>query len=206
MGIQEPDRDITRFLWYKDVDDARVSEYDGYRFCRVPLGIICSPFLLAGTVKFHLKQFRIPVAQSIGDNIYVDNVVLGATSVVQAYKIYVESKEIFQKACINLREWMSNSTEFLNLLPTAERSEGCVMKAFGVVWNCTDDLLQIQGITISDEDVSPTKRKVWKVIGKIFNPLGLVTPVLFYGKLFIQELWKEGLTWDKPLPETLHKR
>ena len=107
---------------------------------------------------------------------------------------------------MNLREWMSNSTEFLNLLPTAERSEGCVVKAFGIVWNCTDDLLQIQGVTLSDEDVSPTKREVLKVIGKIFDPLGLVTPALFYGEVFIQELWKEGLTWDVPLPETLHKR
>ena len=113
----------------------------------------------------------------------------------------MESKEIFQKACMNLREWMSNSTEFLNLLPTAERSEGCVVKAFGIVWNCTDDLLQIQGVTLSDEDVSPTKREVLKVISKIFDPL--VTPVLFYGEVFIQELWKDGLTWDVP---TLHKR
>ena len=54
VGIQEPDRDVTRFLWFKD-DDVRVSEYDVYRFCRVPFGIICSPYLLAGTVKFHLK-------------------------------------------------------------------------------------------------------------------------------------------------------
>ena len=45
-----------------------------------------------------------------------------------------------------------------------------------------------------------------KVIGNIFDPLGLVTPVLFYGEVFIQELWKDGLTWDVPLPETLHKR
>ena len=27
-----------------------------------------------------------------------------------------------------------------------------------------------------------------KVIGKIFDPLGLVAPVLFYGNVFIQEL------------------
>ena len=30
--------------------------------------------------------------------------------------------------------------------------------------------------------------------------------MLFYGKVFIQELWKEGLTWDEPLPEMLHNR
>ena len=54
MGIQESDRDVTRFLWFKDVDDVRVSDYDVYRLCCVSFGVICSPFLLAGTVKFHL--------------------------------------------------------------------------------------------------------------------------------------------------------
>ena len=33
--------------------------------------------------------------------------------------------------------------------------------------------------------------------------MGLVTPVLFYGKVFIQDLWREGLTWDEPLPKML---
>ena len=95
---------------------------------------------------FHLKQFGTPVSKAIGENIYVDNVMLGATSVEQAHKIYVESKEIFQKASMNLREWMSNSREFLDLLPSVERSEGCVIKAFGIVWNRTKDVLHIQGI------------------------------------------------------------
>ena len=54
--------------------------------------------------------------------------------------------------------------------------------------------------------MTPTKRKVLKVIGKIFDPLGLVAPVLFYGKVFILELWEEGLTWDEPLPEMLSKK
>ena len=45
---------------------------DTYRFCRVPFGIICSPFLLAGTIKYHLKQIGTSVALKISDNIYVD--------------------------------------------------------------------------------------------------------------------------------------
>ena len=160
VGIQEPDRDVTRFLWFKDVNNVRVSEYDVYRFCRVPFGMVCSPFLLAGTIKFHLKQFGTPVSEAIGENIYVDNVMLGATSVKQVHEIYVESKQIFQKANMNLREWMSNSSEFLNLLPSVEKSEGCVIKAFGIVWNHTNDVLHIQGINVCDEDMTSTKRKV----------------------------------------------
>ena len=150
-----------------------------------------------------MKQFGTSVSHSISENIYVDNVILGATSVEQAYEIYVESKDIFQKANMNLREWISNSIEFLNLLPSVEKSEGCVIKAFGIVWNCEDEILQIQSVNVCDEDMT-TKRKVLKVIGRIFDPLGFVAPVLFHGK--VQELWKEELTWDEPLPEVLSKK
>ena len=74
VGIQKADRDITRFLWFKDLTNLDVLDenLDTYRFCRVPFGIICSPFLLAGTIKYHLKQIGTSVALKISDNIYVD--------------------------------------------------------------------------------------------------------------------------------------
>jgi len=47
---------------------------------------------------------------------------------------------------------------------------------------------------------------VLKVIAGIFDPLGLVIPVIFHGKEFVQELWKEDLTWDELLSEALTQR
>ena len=78
VGIQEFDRDMTRFLWFKDLNDISMSNdsLDEYRFCPVPFGIICSSFLISGTIKFHLKQFKSSIAQLISDNIYVDNMML----------------------------------------------------------------------------------------------------------------------------------
>ena len=111
VGIRETDRDVTRFLWFKNLSNLKITEsnLDTYRFCRVPFGVVCSPFLLGGTIKFHLRKVGTPLALDISNNIYVDNVSLGATSVDEAYKIYLESKEIFRKASMNLREWVSNS-------------------------------------------------------------------------------------------------
>jgi len=46
IGIQEHERDITRFLWFKDPNQPERVEgnLSTFRFCRVPFGIICSPF------------------------------------------------------------------------------------------------------------------------------------------------------------------
>ena len=43
------------------------------RFCRVPFGLICSPFLLGATLKFPLKDEGSPLALNILNNMYVDN-------------------------------------------------------------------------------------------------------------------------------------
>lgn len=36
-----------------------------------------------------------------------------------------------------------------------------------------------------------------------FDPLGWASPVLIFGKVFIQDLWIAGLPWDEPLPPRL---
>ena len=121
-------------------------------------------------------------------NIYVDNVFLGANSVEEAYKIYVESKEIFRKASMNLREWVSNSFEYLDLLPKNEVVKGDFVKIFSTYWNCVEDYLQTNGIDFFNLKVPPTKHKVLRTIARIFNPLGVVAPVTYNGKMFLQDL------------------
>ena len=85
---------MTRFLWFRDPEhpDKLEGNIDIYRFCRVSFGIVCSPFLLEGTLKFHLKNENSLVAKKILENLYVDNVTMGSESVNEAYQIFVESR------------------------------------------------------------------------------------------------------------------
>lgn len=75
-----------------------------YRFCRVPFGIISSPFLLGATLQHHLSRYDSNTAKKISENIYVDNVITGTDSVNDATIFYKESKQIFQNASMNLRD------------------------------------------------------------------------------------------------------
>ena len=63
-----------------------------YRFCRVPFGIISSPFLLAATLEHHLQKYNFNTAEKIRNNIYVNNVITGSESVENAVKFYTEAK------------------------------------------------------------------------------------------------------------------
>ena len=204
LGIQSGDRDVTRFLWFKDIATLEVSDSNVimFRFCRVPFGLICSPFLLAATIKYHLQKEESPLATHIQNNIYVDNVLIGVESVKEAYKAYQEAKIIFERASMNLREWNSNSTDFLNSITAAECVNGDISKVFGLLWNRVDDTFCISGpdYTILN---SVTKREALHYIAKVFDPLGLLVPVTFYGKVFIQNLWNFKLQWDQSLPANL---
>ena len=89
---------------------------------RVPFGMVCCPFLLGVTIKFHLQKEGTPLALHILGNTYVDNVLMGIDSLKETCGVYEEAKSIFKRASMNLREWDSNCLEFLESLPDGERS------------------------------------------------------------------------------------
>ncbi|KIH55455.1 hypothetical protein ANCDUO_14386 [Ancylostoma duodenale] len=89
VRLHEEDRDVTRFLWVKDLnkppDDHNIVTL---RFTRVTLGLNSSPFLLAATIDLHLDTTSNDqdVANQIRKNLYVDNLLLPAESRQEAFK------------------------------------------------------------------------------------------------------------------------
>ena len=52
-----------------------------------------------------LRQAQTPIADHIQRDIYVDNIVTGSKNLEEAKNIYGESKALFSKVAMNLREW-----------------------------------------------------------------------------------------------------
>ena len=72
-----------------------------------------------------------------------------------------------------------------------------------MLWNRIDDYLQISGADAIKQGLLITMREVLSCVSKVYDPLGLVSPVTFHGKVFLQSLWKYELKWDEDLPEVL---
>ena len=104
IEIQDSERDVTRFLWLKDINKpvANDDNFIVYRFCRAPFGSTCSSFLVSASIKYHLQKEGTPLAVNNMNNIYVDNVLIGAESAKSAVNIYHEAKAIFRR--VELRE------------------------------------------------------------------------------------------------------
>ena len=110
VGLHQGDRDVTRFLWVKDIN-GKVTDVNiqTYRFSRLPFGIISGPFLLCATVEHHLDEANTGTAKQVKDDIYVDNIIKGTNSDEEALQLYKEAKEIFQDPSVNLCYWISSS-------------------------------------------------------------------------------------------------
>ena len=203
VGLQPTDRDVTRFLWLKDPTKPPTKDnLQIYRFTRVPFGVISSPFLLGATILHHLEQAGTPTSKKIMKHMYVDNLLTGVNSSKEAREFYSESKEVFQESSMNLREWGSNSKEFLKSIPEQDRVKETITKVLGILWNTVADQLAVKG---SKPTECSSKREVLKSIATVFDPLGFFTPATLRGKLFLQELWASEKEWDEKLEEMLHK-
>ena len=102
IGVKEVDQEVLRFLWYKDVTVDR-PELQAYKFMRVVFGVSQSPYLLNATIDKHLSQFEdthSSTVKKIRDSIYVDDIVTGFASVLEAFQFFEDSRSIFSRGVL----------------------------------------------------------------------------------------------------------
>ncbi|CAC5396420.1 unnamed protein product [Mytilus coruscus] len=157
---------------------------------------------LCATIESHLNKYNTPTAEQIKNNMYVDNLITGANTVTDALTHYSESKQIFKDAFMNLREWISNSQSLNDFLLPEDEPKVNQTKVLGHLWNIENDTLSVKHSQSFINSGNITKRKTLKEISEVFDPLGLFSPILISGKIFLHDLWKKHLRWDDELQNT----
>lgn len=72
-------------------------------------------------------------------------------------------------------------------------------KVQGLIWNPNLDTLTFKLCDFNDPEV--TKRSCLGMVSKLFDPLGLLTPVVIKSRIFLQGLWKLKISWDQTLSD-----
>ena len=148
--------------------------------------------------------------KEIENGLYVDDLILGGETVNRAREIKLTAKKIFKEANFELHKWNSNARE-LELdenvndaeLSYAKKQLGTKSgecRLLGLSWNKNSDTI---GVTLPQEAVAPTKRGVLSKIARVYNPLGLVAPLLLQGKLIYREACLQKCAWDADIPREL---
>ena len=175
------------------------------------------------------KKSEPEMAELLSKSFYVDDLLAGEKSVSKAFEIYEKSKKIMAAGGFNLRKWNSNSQEVIKRIeqveskgdhrvePATSREEdesyaksttnqesvnpANVVKLLGVGWDTSSDTIsfnfdELQAYAIS---LALTKRSLLKLVAKIFDPLGLLTPFTVTFKIMFQILCQHQVDWDQEL-------
>ncbi|MEM7375694.1 MAG: hypothetical protein AAF587_44285, partial [Bacteroidota bacterium] len=203
VALHLEDRDVTRFFWYRDdknplTDPANIVIK---RFARVPFGIICSAFLLAVSILHHLENEGSDFAKSLAQDIYVDNVISSVPENQSVMEYYENSRKIFAQAGMNLREFCSNSQEFMDSIPAENRVKERDTHVLGMQWDSggDDSLRVVRSPKWGKDKRKLTKRGILQTVASIFDPLGLSQPVMLPATLLLRDIWKIGKSWDATL-------
>ncbi|XP_038119868.1 uncharacterized protein LOC119769976 [Culex quinquefasciatus] len=121
--------------------------------------------------------------------------------------------DLMESGGFSLRKWHSNSRDILLNVPEHLRDERTLLeldtsdatvKTLGLVWEPSTDCFRFRSPKWNDVAVI-TKRVVASDMAMIFDPYGLIGPVVVQAKIFVQKLWRMELDWDAALPEDLQE-
>lgn len=183
-----------------------------YQLTTLSFGLKCAPYLATRCLKQLADENResFPVASSvITSDFYMDDLIHGSDSDLELAKTAVQIDNILRSANFILRKWKSNSQMVLNKVNNSTHTPtnnneltslgSGTHKVLGLAWSSDNDNIRYKLIT-EPVPTNLTKRKVLSTASAIFDPLGLLGPIIIIAKCFIQRLWKLKINWDETLP------
>ncbi|XP_066583786.1 uncharacterized protein [Prorops nasuta] len=206
IWIHESDRKYQRIFWRIN------NEIQTYQLNTVTFGVASSPFLAIRVLKQLADDdgYKFPLAANIlRSDFYVDDLITGANNLSVAIQIQQELSQLLKNGGFKIRQWASNDPRVLvhcesdsinsNLLFDRDN----ILKTLGIYWNATSDSISYTVKPIAHTE-RITKRFILSEIAKIFDPLGLLGPVILFAKIIMQQCWKCKVSWDETVPTNLH--
>lgn len=210
--LHKDDRNFQKILWVNDSGVRTV-----YKLSTVTYGVASSPHHATRTlIQLATDEGKtFPLAeQVIRHDSYVDDFLTGGKTVNEVVSIYKELSTLLQLGGFGVHKFCSNDPAVLSEIPE-ELQETCVsfedtginntIRTLGLIWNPLEDYFTFCVQTINEE-ISTTKRKVLSDIGRLFDPLGFLGPIITAAKLVMQDIWRVGLNWDDELPEEIQQK
>ncbi|XP_008183743.1 uncharacterized protein LOC103309618 [Acyrthosiphon pisum] len=204
--VTETHRPYQRLL-YRFNPEEPVQEYE---MNRVTFGQKCSPFIAIRTLHKLVDDEASndeALKSIVHQDLYVDDIVTGTSTLNEALELTQNLITLFEKGKFELRKWSSNSEQLLTHIPlehqqvlpiTFEEPDSGCTKVLGLRWDPKVDSLSYQ---YQPCPVKFSKRAILSEIARIYDPLGLLTPVTTDLKRLMKYLWLVGVNWDETIPE-----
>ena len=139
----------------------------------------------------------------------MDDMLRSVNSVQSAKSLIHEMKELLAKGGFSLTKFMSTEREVIESVPESERAKSLQKldiedstlpqeSALGLRWDIEGDFFTY---TVEFQEKPATRRGLLATTASLYDPLGLVSPVLLIPKLLQQQLCRMQLDWDDEIPQ-----
>lgn len=211
--VKPEHRDLLRFLWFEGNNlNGNIVEYR----MRVHLfGAISSPavanFCLLKTAEEGRSKYGDEAADFLCRNFYVDDGLKSVPTSQEAVELIKNSQAMCSESKLRLHKFASNDKAVLTSVPNHDRAKSLkdldlrhealpIQRSLGTFWCIESDCFKFR---IELRDKPPSRRGILSTISSIYDPLGLISPVILKGKQVLQELCRLNADWDEPIPDAI---
>ena len=107
----------------------------------------------------------------------------------------------------NLKGNINDDESYAKLSLGGTKVDSTSQKVLDQVWDNKKDELKIEigKVGKKAKALPPSKRSLLSVLASLFDPLGLISPVIVFAKILFQEVCKQKIDWDANLTEETMK-
>ncbi|XP_075160828.1 uncharacterized protein LOC142233707 [Haematobia irritans] len=203
--VDESDRSFQFILWRSDSNQP----LELYQLNTVTYGTSAAPFLAVRSLSFIADSYKeiFPIgAHVLKQDVYVDDILTGAETISELLVKKEQIINILKTAGLELSKWNSNcdSMGIVNEGQICQLNKDYISKTLGMSWKSNSDRFCFRFELKTPHIV--TKRSILSCVSRIFDILGLLSPIVVSMKILIQDIWKRNVDWDKPVDETIENR
>lgn len=212
--VSRQHQDYLRFLWWEDGDLSKTPV--DYRMKVHLFGATSSPgcanFGLKQIAKDH-KEISVEAADFLTRNFYVDDGLKCESTEENAINLIKKAVSMCAQGNLRLHKFICNNPRVTSSIPESERAAGAktslelgqhestaIERALGLQW-CIDSDEFCFRLALKDNPL--TRRGLLATVASIYDPLGLIAPLVLVGRLILQEMCRNKMDWDDPVPEEL---
>ena len=173
-----------------------------------------SNYALRRTARDYEQKYGKAVADTLRGDFYVDDLLKSVQDKQTAFKLMKDVTTMFAEGGFWLTKYVSNNKDVLVSISEGERRKGFqdqelklgtlpTEKAVGIYWNTEKDKL---GFDVNFKDKPYTKCGMLSIMSSIYDPLGLVSPIVLGGRQMIHMLSLSQLAWHDPVDRDVQEK
>lgn len=211
--IREEDHQLQLILWR----DAPNQPIRTYALNTVTFGMKYAPHSAIRAMRQCAidEANKFPIASEVAlRDFYVDDLISGCDSEHDAIELYSQMNGLMNAGRFPIKKWSTNSwavsAEMLDgetdSSQVHEFNDIAIHSVLGVTWIPMQDHFQFKLKNDSNMISKLTKRKITSELATLFDPIGLLAPVVLQGKVLVKDLWNAKYEWDEELPQNIIER